>query len=258
MKNCYSLRRSADTLSYHVYFPNLADLYENLGNADSIAHYAQLAYQAPHDSFQQKTEKRILELEKQYDLSEKQAELDKAKSERRLLWLSLFFTFIAVGLLVAILLLTRRNLALANQERIKDAIAQSMVKAVVATYAGINNKLSVIHNLPEKQRQAALERLIIENRNNSSTNLIAALEENYSDLPELVMDSAQQKAVFVLTEMGFYPSEISGLLGTSSSQVRTVKKTIREQINESAISYSPDIRQLLVMQVGERVGMRED
>ena len=77
-----------------------------------------MAYQALHDSFEQKTEKRILELEKQYDLSAKQAELDKAKSERRLLWLSLFFTLISAGLLVAILLLTRRNLALANQKRI--------------------------------------------------------------------------------------------------------------------------------------------
>ena len=151
----YSMRRAADTLSYHVYFRNLADLYGELGNADSTVHYARLAYQSLHDSFETKTEKRILELEKQYDLSAKQAELDKARSERRLLWLSLSFTLIAAGLLTAILLLTRRNLALANQERTKDAIAQSLVKAVVATYAGINNKLSVIHNLPEEQRQAA-------------------------------------------------------------------------------------------------------
>ena len=135
-----------------------------------------MAYQALHDSFEQKTEKRILEQEKQYDLSAKQAELDKAKSERRLLWLSLFFTLIAVGLLVAILLLTRRNLALANQKRIKDAIVQSIVKAVVATYAEIVRKVTSI------------------------------------------LDGAQQKAVFVLTEMGFSLSEIAGLLGISSSQ----------------------------------------
>lgn len=135
-----------------------------------------MAYQALHDSFEQKTEKRILELEKQYDLSAKQAELDKAKSERRLLWLSLFFTLISAGLLVAIFLLTRRNLALANQKRIKDAIVQSIVKAVVASYAEIVRKVTSI------------------------------------------LDGAQQKAVFVLTEMGFPLSEIAGLLGISSSQ----------------------------------------
>lgn len=258
----YSMRRAADTLSYHVYFRNLADLYGELGNADSTVHYARLAYQSLHDSFETKTEKRILELEKQYDLSAKQAELDKARSERRLLWLSLSFTLIAAGLLTAILLLTRRNLALANQERTKDAIAQSLVKAVVATYAGINNKLSVIHNLPEEQRQAALGRLIIENRSNSSTNLIKALEENDPELPEVVkkvtsvLDGAQQKAVFVLTEIGFPPSEIAGLLGISSSQVRTVKKTIRERISESELVHQPDARQLLVLQVGKQVGMK--
>lgn len=262
-KAAYSMRRPADTLSYHVYFRNLADLYEELGQADSTAHYAQLAYQSLYNNFVIKTDKRILELEKLYDLSAKQTELDKAKSDRRLLRLILIFMFVATGMLTAILLLTKRNLALAKQEQIKDAIAQSIVKAVVATYAGINNKLSVIHNLPEKQRQAALERLIVENRSNSSTNLIKALEENNTELPKIVrdaasvLDGAQQKAVFVLTEMGFSPSEAASLLGISSSQVRTVKKKVRERIQESEFARHSDIRQLQVLQVGKQVGKKE-
>lgn len=92
--------------------------------------------------------------------------------------------------------------------------------------------------------------------------MIKALEENDPEMPEVVkkvtsvLDGAQQKAVFVLTEIGFPPSEIAGLLGISSSQVRTVKKTIRERISESELVHQPDARQLLVLQVGKQVGMK--
>lgn len=57
-------RREADTAFYYVYYHNLADLYAQLDNADSTAHYARLAYDALQESQAQRTEKRILELEK--------------------------------------------------------------------------------------------------------------------------------------------------------------------------------------------------
>ena len=60
----------------------------------------------------------------------------------------------------------------------------------------------------------------------------------------------------VLAEMRFFPSEIAGLPGISSSPVRTVKKTIRERINGSGLVHRPDIRRLQVVQVGKQVGMK--
>lgn len=256
-------RRETDTLLYHVHFGILADLYDQLGNADSTAHYAQLAYKALHDSFEQKTEKRILELEKQYDVASREAALERERRVRNVALLLLAFALMVAALLFWQWRLMRRNEALRQREALKDAVAKSIVNAVVATYSGINKRLAVIHNLPDKERQDALNSFIQENKTNVSRNLLAALETNYNDLPEDVrqvdalLDGAQQRTVFILTEMGFGPGEIGKMLGISSSQVRTVKTTVRDRIVSSDLARLRSIRQLQVMQVGTPVRKKE-
>ena len=262
-KAAYTARRPEDSLSYHVFYRNLANLYGQLGNADSTAHYAQLAYKSLHDSFEQKTEKRILELEKQYDVASREAALERERRVRNVALLLLVFALMVAVLLFWQWRLMRRNEALRQREALKDAVAKSIVNAVVATYSGINKRLGVIHNLPEKERQDALNSFIQENKTNVSRNLLAALETNYNDLPEDVrqvdalLDGAQQRAVFILTEMGFGPGEIGKMLGISSSQVRTVKTTVRDRIVSSDLAHLRSIHQLQVMQVGTPVGKKE-
>lgn len=262
-KAAYASRRPADSLSYHIFYRNLADLYEQLGDTDSTAHYAQLAYKALHDSFEQKTEKRILELEKQYDVASRVAAIERERRVRNVALLLLAFALMVAALLFWQWRLMRRNEALRQREALKDAVAKSVVNAVVATYSGINKRLGVIHNLPEKERQDALNRFIQENKTNVSRNLLVALEANYNDLPEDVrqvdalLDGAQQRTVFILTEMGFGPGEIGKMLGISSSQVRTVKTTVRDRIVSSDLARLRSIRQLQVMQVGTSVGKKE-
>lgn len=256
-------RKETDTLSYHSYYHILADLYGQLGDADSTAHYAQLAYKSLHDSFEQKTEKRILELEKQYDVASREAALERERRVRNVALLLLAFALMVAALLFWQWRLMRRNEALRQREALKDAVAKSIVNAVVATYSGINKRLAVIHNLPEKERQDALNSFIQENKMNTSRNLLAALESNYNDLPEdvrqvdAVLDGAQQRTVFILTEMGFGPGEIGKMLGISSSQVRTVKTTVRDRIVSSDLAHLRSIHQLQVMQVGTPVGKKE-
>lgn len=262
-KAAYASRRPADSLSYHIFYRNLADLYEQLGDTDSTAHYAQLAYKALHDSFEQKTEKRILELEKQYDVASRVAAIERERRVRNVALLLLAFALVIAALLFWQWRLMRRNEALRQREALKDAVAKSIVNAVVATYSGINKRLAVIHNLPDKERQDALNSFIQENKMNTSRNLLAALESNYNDLPEdvrqvdAVLDGAQQRAVFILTEMGFGPGEIGKMLGISSSQVRTVKTTVRDRIVSSDLARLRSIRQLQVMQVGTPVRKKE-
>lgn len=262
-KAAYASRRPADSLSYHIFYRNLADLYEQLGDTDSTAHFAQLAYKALHDSFEQKTEKRILELEKQYDVASRVAAIERERRVRNVALLLLAFALVIAALLFWQWRLMRRNEALRQREALKDAVAKSIVNAVVATYSGINKRLSVIHNLPDKERQDALNSFIQENKMNTSRNLLAALESNYNDLPEdvrqvdAVLDGAQQRTVFILTEMGFGPGEIGKMLGISSSQVRTVKTTVRDRIVSSDLARLRSIRQLQVMQVGTSVGKKE-
>lgn len=262
-KAAYEQRRKDDKAEYHIYYRNLANLYGQLGDTDSTAHYAQLAYKALHDSFEQKTEKRILELEKQYDVASREAALERERRVRNIVLLMLAFVLVVAALLYWQWRLMRRNEALRHREALKDAVAKSVVNAVVATYSGINKRLGVIHNLPEKERQDALNRFIQENKTNVSRNLLVALEANYNDLPEDVrqvdalLDGAQQRTVFILTEMGFGPGEIGKMLGISSSQVRTVKKAVRDRIVESDLPRHRSICQLQVMQVGTPVRKKE-
>lgn len=259
-KASFELRREADEAFYHIYYRNLADLYAQMGNADSTARYARLAYDALHDHFDRRTEKRILELEKQYDVASRDAALERERRVRNVALLLLASAIVVLVLLFRAWRLLRRNAAMREREALKDAVAKSVINGVVSTYAGINKRLTVIHNLQEGERQEALNRFIQDNKTNISKNLVAALEKNYEDLPrdvrevDALLDGAQQRAVFILTEMDFAPGEIGSMLGISSSQVRTVKKAVRDRIAASPLVRSRSIRQLLVMQVGTQIG----
>ena len=251
--------RDSDTLSFHVYYQNLADLYSQLGEADSTARYAQLAYEALRESVTKKTEKRVLELEKQYDLAAKEAELVRERNRWQLLLTMLIALLAITGLLFWQWRLLRQNVDLQERQDMKDTVAMSIIHAVVSTYAGINKRLTVIHNLPDGERQDALNRLIQDNKTNVAKNLSAAIEENYDTLPKYVrrtialLDGAQQKAVFILTEIGFSPGEIGKMLGISSNQVRTVKTAVRDRISTSPDALKRDIVRLQIMQMGRRV-----
>ena len=258
-KEALNDRRESDTLSFHVYYSNLADLYSQLGVADSAAHYAQLAYGALKESVSQKTEKRILELEKQYDLSAKEAEVERERNRRNILLVLLCTLLAIIGLLGWQWKILRKNAALEQRESLKDIFARSVLNAIVDTYSGTNKRLTVIHNLPDEERQGALNRFIQDNKSNAAKNLSAALEENFDALPGNVrevfalLDGVQQKTVFILTEMGFPPGEIGRMIGISSNQVRTVKTAVRDRIATSPVAHRRDVRQLQVMQVGQPV-----
>jgi len=252
-------RRPVDTMSYHIYYRHLADDYKNLGVADSSAHYARLAYEDLHKQQDRRTEKRVLELEKQYDLAAKEAELVRERNRWQLLLTMLIALLAITGLLFWQWRLLRQNVDLQERQDMKDTVAMSIIHAVVSTYAGINKRLTVIHNLPDGERQDALNRLIQDNKTNVAKNLSAAIEDNYDTLPKYVrrtialLDGAQQKAVFILTEIGFSPGEIGKMLGISSNQVRTVKTAVRDRISTSPDALKRDIVRLQIMQMGRRV-----
>lgn len=218
---------SSDRQTIHVYYHDLSDLYWQQGNADSSAHYARRAYEALHAQQDKRAEKRILELEKQYDVASRDAALERVRRSR--------------------------------DKAQKDAYAMSVVRAVVATYAGVNKKLTVIHNLPDGKRQDALGKFIQDNKAQMSANLLSALDESDLAIPESVrqiatlLDGAQQRTVFILTEAGFPPADIGKMLGISSNQVRTVKGTVRERIALSEWGRTREGRQLQTMRVGKPV-----
>ncbi len=250
---------SSDRQTIHVYYHDLSDLYWQQGNADSSAHYARRAYEALHAQQDKRAEKRILELEKQYDVASRDAALERVRRSRDMALILLAFVAVVTALLFWNRRLLRQNLALSRDKAQKDAFAMSVVRAVVATYAGVNKKLTVIHNLPDGKRQDALGKFIQDNKAQMSANLLSALDESDLAIPESVrqiaalLDGAQQRTVFILTEAGFPPADIGKMLGISSNQVRTVKGTVRERIALSEWGRTREGRQLQTMRVGKPV-----
>ena len=255
----YALRRPEDTLRYFAYFNRLSDLYTQQGIHDSAAFYAKEAFNSLHETYERKTEKRILELEKKYDLAAKDAELVKAQRSRDLALFLLGLTLLALALIIPIIWLNRKKVSLERQSELRSRVAYSLLKSVAATYAGVNKRLSIIHNLPSASRQEALGQFIAENQSNSSINLQNAIQDHFEELPETIQEvssllsGSQQKAVFILTELGFSPREISETLSIPDNMVRSVKASIRKKINATPLAQRTDVSQLATMQVNKRL-----
>ena len=252
-KKAYNNRQAEDSLYFFAYFNKLATLFEQLGNSDSTAHYAKLAYQSLRENYGQKTEKRVLELEKQYDMTAKEAELAKAKHHRTLLTALLLFSLIIIAFLVWNLYLSRRLRESDHQAKLKDSLARSLLMSVLSSYSGINQRLSYIHNLPSEKRQEALNLFIRENQKNLANNIDGTLSSYTESFPPNIrtiaglLGGVQQRAVLILTEMGFSINEIASTLSTSGSQVRSVKSAIRKHIEKLSPDLNLDISQLEIM-----------
>lgn len=253
-KNAYSNRRAADSTYYHTYYNRLSILYERLGNRDSSAHYARQAYQSLRENYGRKTEKRILELEKQYNLATKEAELIKAKHHRLLLIILLWFSLIIISVLIWILRLNKKLKETEKQAKMKDNLTRSLLMSVLSTYTGINRKLSLIHNQPSEKRQGALNQLIRDNQKALAHNIDVSLEAFSEFIPKPVRDiadtlnGAQQRGILILTEMGYSSNEIAQMLSTSIDQVRSVKSNVRRQIEIMSPDLKMDASKLVIMQ----------
>ncbi len=253
-KRAYSNRRIADSTYYHTYYNRLSILYDRLGNRDSSAHYARRAYQSLRNNYSQKTEKRILELEKQYNLSTKDAELIKAKHHRALLMILLWFSLIIIAILIWVLRLNRKLKETEKQAKMKDTLTRSLLMSVLSTYTGINRKLSLIHNQPSGKRQDALNQLIRDNQKALAHNVNVSLEAFSEYIPQQVrniadtLNGAQQRGILILTEMGYSSNEIAQMLSTSIDQVRSVKSSVRRQIEIMSPDLKMDASKLVIMQ----------
>ena len=247
-------RRSADSLYYHSYYNQLASLYDQLGNRDSSAHYARMAYQSLSDSYTQKTGKRVLELEKQYDLAAKEFELSKVRHQRTLLTVLLLSALILIAFLVWNLRLSRQLKESDQQAKLKDSLARSLLMSTLSSYSGINRRLGYIHNLPDNKRQEALDQFIRENQKTLAGNIdgtLASFAENIPPKVRAIADTlggVQQRAVFILIEMGFSIGDIANMLSTTSAQVRSVKSTVRKQLERLSAEQGQDISHLEIMQ----------
>ena len=222
-KKALSDRPESDTLSIHVYYQNLAYLYSQTGAADSSAHYAQLAYEALKGSVSQKTEKRILELEKQYDLSAKEAELERARLHRSLMAVSLMALLLLSGGLA--LLLRNREQKL-RAERITRSIVQAAARTHQFTLSSLKPFAARRKSVTAEEMQKGVADLAAALRKGFSDNFAAAIESSLDALTPRQRAEMQKlsgeraKTVYILTELGYGEEAIAAYTCTSADSVR--------------------------------------
>ena len=221
----YSNRRSKDSSIYYYYFYSLADLYDQQGNADSAAHYALMAYRSLRDVMDERTEKRVLELEKQYDVSSREAALAKTRQQRNLL-------IVAVCALVLLLASFLRQRFMQKKQRAAETMANSVIYAAARTH---QNTLSQLKELQRKPKFRTVESLqdnisVITKdlRRGFTQHFSEALANNLASLPPHIRQSVEKlsgeraKIVYILTELGYSESEIAEFTCTSIDSVRTI------------------------------------
>lgn len=217
-------RKDEESYSYH-YFHKLASLYDHIGETDSSAHYANLAYDALYNYIDQRTNKRVLELEKQYDLTAKEAELEKVQYQQRLLVMGL----VALALLAGGLVLLLRN---RSRELRAEKITRSFVQAAAKTH---QNTLSFLKPLTTKPKsstveglQASIAGIATDLRKGFTKNFSEAIEENKGALTSRQQKNLEKlngeraKTIFILSELGYTEQEIAEYTCTSVDSVRTM------------------------------------
>ena len=229
-KTAYQYRRLTDEPLFHVYFMQLADLYGQLNHPDSAAHYARLAYEALQDQQARRTEKRILELEKQYDVAARDAELDKARYHQNLLYVSLAAMALLAGGLFLLFRVQSRKLK-------SEQVTHSIIRAATKTH---QNTLSLLKPLYTKRKtsveelQAKLKDLSSQLRKDFSQNFSEAIEENRQALTSrqqevlMKLPGERAKTVFILSELGYDEQEIAEYTCTSFDSVRVTINNIRK------------------------------
>lgn len=236
-KKALKNRRQTDSLQTHIYYRNLANLYGQLWETDSSFHYAMLAYESLRESLDRKTEKRILELEKQYDMIARQASLDRIRNNRNLLMVLLASFAILAAALAGFLYVKKKQLA-------TEKVSRSLIQAAAKTH---QNTLSLLNSLKDKPKSRTVESLqnnikdITKNlRTGFSNNLSEAIESNLNSLPRNLREGvssltgARSKTVFLLSQFGYTDEEIAAYTCMSVDSVRVTKNN-----NEKTLSQKP-------------------
>lgn len=266
-KGALESRRLSDSLSFFVYYRNLADYYETKNEKDSAAYYALLAYQSLHETYQHHIDKRVLELERLYDSSIKDAEIEHLKHSRRLTLFGAFLLLLVVLFLFFLHRSNRKQLAIAKkneqlldlqrQQIEEEQLVLALMMSTVKSYQDVVPQLKKLVNQSVSLRsplQGPLSDMLDHLKRKNLDNLSKVFAVNESSINNEVWQKVlellvtpHEKAVFLLTEMDYSPMDISQIIGNSADSIRSSKSYIRKKIQESPISDLSEIIGLKIL-----------
>lgn len=257
-RSIMSIKDSIASNNYH-YYKHLADMYRIGGNYKSASDYYFKAYQFHQRYLEEVSSKKILELEKRYNVQAKDLQLSISDEKNRFLKLVVIGISITSILLLVIfwfrVKISRKELEIRrHKEEIKAQIAESKLKKqrvinnlmkistallpeITNDYLKIaNNKYSLSPELYEDLIKLN-KRYNNEYRKNINSVINSELIEILDYLPlEFVEQlSTNEKLVLFLTEEGYSTSQIAEILNNTANSVRTSKMRLLQKINDATL-----------------------
>lgn len=268
-KSVEAITDSSFQMRNYTYFKNLADLSLNNGLFKDAAMNYREAYRWLSDNLDKEKEKRILELEKKYDLT--RATVESLKQKQRFQLTIVFSVFILLNLLFWVYYyrqrLYRNRLALENERLLRKTSDQALIhqqekiqqnQHLLVIYQLLAQKHTGVQAFMEKfaQRFIKDERSIFEDITNElsllnrefSSSLLQTINDslfiNYIKLPSADFLTNAEKAVLFLCLLQVPSAQIVSLLNISTNNLRVRKSAVRRKL-ASIADENPEIQSLL-------------
>ncbi|OFY44322.1 MAG: hypothetical protein A2X18_01570 [Bacteroidetes bacterium GWF2_40_14] len=234
----------------HFYYRYLADLYSQRGEYKQAFENCRLAYLSYISVYSKISQNRYMEIEKRYDLSQKEAQLRKSEADKTFL----FSVVISLSLLVVLTILffskfvNKYNRKRESSEE-KFCTAENELKR--SWFINEVQKISadlLPRFIEDVNRQATRSRKhskeisdelnkSIEDVKSSARNKLTAIVRNETfmtlnpSLKYLQDLSDLEKTIVTLIEYGYTTQDMADLLNTSTSNIRATKTKIRDKIS---------------------------
>jgi len=246
-----AVKNITDTLSKdnHLYYKYLADIYTSLGDNQRALENYKNAYTSYIVAYSRISQNKVLEIERKYDISRKEIQLSKLKIQSTLLLNSIIslISFSILVILIYRLRIKKHKIRIANAETQKCSAETELKRAWFLNELLKASVVLLPQFIEDVNKEAAKSRKIskdlFDNLNNSidniktlSRNKITAITKNEAfrslnpNIEYLTDLSDFEKIILLLIDYNYSVPEISELLNTSQSSIRSIKTKIKEKI----------------------------
>lgn len=246
-----AVKNIIDTLSKdnHLYYKYLADIYTSLGDNQRALENYKNAYASYIVAYSRISQNKVLEIERKYDISRKEIQLSKLKIQSTLLLNSIIslISFSILVILIYRLRIKKHKIRIANAETQKCSAETELKRAWFLNELLKASAVLLPQFIEDVNKEAAKSRKIskdlFDNLNNSidniktlSRNKITAITKNEAfrslnpNIEYLTDLSDFEKIILLLIDYNYSVPEISELLNTSQSSIRSIKTKIKEKI----------------------------
>lgn len=246
-----AVKNITDTLSKdnHLYYKYLADIYTSLGDNQRALENYKNAYASYIVTYSRISQNKVLEIERKYDISRKEIQLSKLKIQSTLLLNSIIslISFSILVILIYRLRIKKHKIRIANAETQKCSAETELKRAwflnelLKASAVLLPQFIEGVNKEAAKSRKISKD--LFDNLNSSidniktlSRNKITAITKNEAfrslnpNIEYLTDLSDFEKIILLLIDYNYSVPEISELLNTSQSSIRSIKTKIKEKI----------------------------